>query len=313
MSQSDFDKYFLTLPPFDKTDDFYTFWNSSISTLKKTPIDAVARLNNRKTSNKFKVYNISYQGFMKTRVTGELLLPNEVDNPRVIIHIHDYNKKINVNHQMLDDTVAHYFAILRGHNDLKFEVEKEETITPGYMIENIMDIEKYYVKSVFLDIYKSIDMLRLNKKLDCSKVGIMGKGFGAAAAVFATTFSKRVGAVVLDTPSFCYLPLSQNISKNDAANEINSFIASYKSQKKTIKNNLTYFDVLNFADKIKCPVLTTVGFKDTYSPPKCIFSLFNHFLCEKSIEIYPDEGNEAGGKKQFKKSLEWIVNLLYSE
>ena len=211
---------------------------------------------------------------------------------------------------VLDNSVAHYFTILRGHNELKFNSDNEETTTPGYMIENILDIENYYVKSVFLDIYKSIDMLRLNKNLDCSKVGIMGKGFGAAAAIFASTYSKRIGGVVLDTPSFCHLPLSQNLSKSDAAKEINSYIASYRSQKNTVKKNLTYFDVLNFADKINCPVLTTVGFKDIFSPPKCVFSLFNHLLCEKSIEVYPDEGNEAGGKKQFKKSLDWLIDQV---
>ena len=76
--------------------------------------------------------------------------------------------------------------------------------------------------------------------------------------------------------------------------------------------NFCGIDSKLFSDKITCPVLTTVGFKDNYSPPKCVFSLFNHLLCEKLIEVYPDEGNEAGGKKQLKKSLQWLVNNIYT-
>jgi cephalosporin-C deacetylase-like acetyl esterase len=180
------------------------------------------------------------------------------------------------------------------------------------MIEHILDINTYYVKAAFLDVYRSIDVLRLNKDLDCSIIGLLGKGFGAAAALFTGAFSDRVKALVLETPSFSYLPLGQNISTGDAAEEINEFISSRKGKKKVVKDNLTYFDAINFSDRISQPVLATVGLKDTISPPQCVFALFNHLECEKTIEVYPEEGNEAGGTEQFKKSLQWLGERMLS-
>ncbi|HQL83535.1 MAG TPA: acetylxylan esterase, partial [Spirochaetota bacterium] len=103
-----------------------------------------------------------------------------------------------------------------------------------------------------------------------------------------------------------HLPLSQNLSVSDAAIEINEFVAALKSRKKQVKDNLTYFDALNFSDRIECPVLATVGFKDSIAPPECVFSLFNHILSEKTIEVFPEEGNTAGGNEQFKKSIGWL-------
>ena len=249
------------------------------------------------------MYDVSYKGFTKSTITGELLVPRGKQKPKVIIHIHDYNSVAEFPQQALNETAAYFFITLRGHNEIIKPAESEEEhTTPGYMIENILDRDTYYVKAVYMDVFRSIDMLRLVPEINCSSIGMIGKGLGAAAAVFSAAFTDRITALVLDTPSFCHLSLSQNLSESDAAIEINEFVAALKSRKKQVKDNLTYFDALNFSDRIKCPVLCTVGFKDTIAPPECVFSLFNHILSDKTIEVYPEEGNKAGGNEQFKKS-----------
>lgn len=311
MAFTDFDKYFLNLPPLTKESDFYYFWKKSISDVKKIRIDPVITQNEKKSTNKFDVYNATYNGYLKTQLNATLLLPNHKKNSKVIIHIHDYNSSNNYNQQSLNNKTAYFFVALRGHNTIKTNNQNEQK-SPGYLAEHILDIEKYYAKSVFLDVFRTVDVLRLIPELDCSGIGIMGKGFGATAAIFTAAFSPRIEALVLDTPSFCNLPISQNISTSDASNEINNFMKGRRNKKiqLQLKKNLSYFDALNFSDKIKCPVLTTVGFKDSISPPECVFSLFNHLLCEKIIEVFPDDGNEVGGKKQFQKSIKWLAERI---
>jgi len=311
MTSGNFDKYFLNLPPPDKKNDFDRFWDNAIQEIKKIPLETGMTKNTKKTCPGFISYGVSFKGFTKTTVNGELLMPKGKPKPKPIIHIHDYNSIYPYPWQILNNSTAHFLINLRGHHDMIAAQERPEDYrSPGYMIENILDKDTYYVKAIFLDVYRSIDMLRLVPELNCSSIGIIGKGLGAAAAIFAAVNSERVAALVLDTPSFCYLSLSQNISSSDAANEINEFATAVKSRKKQIKDTLTYFDALNLADKVRCPVLTTVGFKDTISPPECVFGLFNHLQCEKTIEVYPDEGNSAGGEAQFKKSVAWLVEKL---
>ncbi len=313
MPLSNFDKYFLNLPPQDKKNDFDQFWEKGIADIKKIPLETELVKNGRKTTHRYASYDVTYKGFTKTAVTGELLIPRGTLKPKTIISIHDYNTTAQFQQQNLDESAAYFFINLRGHADIVRPAgtkEEEEYTTPGYMVENILDRDTYYVRAVYLDIHRSIDMLRLIPDINCSAIGIIGKGFGAAAAIFTASFSNRVAALVLDTPSFCHLAMSQNISESDASNEINEFVGTVKSRKKQIKDTLTYFDALNFADKISCPVLATVGFKDTLSPPECVFSLFNHIQSEKVIEVYPEEGNTAGGNTQFKKSIQWLAKQI---
>lgn len=308
MPLSNFDKYFLNLPPLDRKPDFDQFWEKAIAETRRVPLDTELVKNGRKSTHRFTHYDVSYKGFTKSTITGGLLVPRGKQKAKVIIHIHDYNSVAQYPQQSLEETAAYFFITLRGHNDIIRPAEtEEEHTTPGYMIENILDRDTYYVKAVYLDVLRSIDMLRLVPEINCSAIGIYGKGLGAAAAAFCAAFSDRVTAMVLDTPSFCHLTMSQNLSTSDASIEINEFVATLKSRKKQVKDNLTYFDALNFSDRITCPVLATVGFKDTIAPPECVFSFFNHILSDKTIEVYPEEGNAAGGPEQFKKSIDWLT------
>jgi cephalosporin-C deacetylase len=313
---NDFDRFFLNLPPFDRENDFNSFWNEEFLELKKIPVDPVIEKKDARSSAKFEIFNTSFNGAGKCRVKGELYIPKNSNKPRIIILIHDYNHPIDISANDLETGIAYYFLQLRGHEYLPKQennnttANKEERKSPGYMKENIMDPKNYYVKNIFLDAFRAIDFLRLSGKIECDQIGIFGKGIGAAAALFASVYSDRIKALVLDSPAFSYLDLSQNISKSDASNEINSYLSLNKSKKKQIKKNLSYFDTINHSDRIKIPVLTAVGLKDTFSPPECIFALFNHLLCEKTIEVYPEDDHVAGGLVQFLKAIRWSKTIL---
>lgn len=310
-----FDKYFLNPAKIERESDFDAFWQNSISELKSFPIESSINLNTAKGGSHFRIYNGTFKSYLKTSIHFELYVGLKVNRPRVIIVLPDYNTRNLYSKNKLDHSFAYMFLELRGHHILKKgqspeeeEIRKEKS--PGFMIEGIQDPASYYLKGVYLDAIRAIDFLRLNKEVDCSSIGIIGKGLGAAAAVFCSAFSERVSSLVVDSPTFTNLTIFQNISQSDEANEINEFLDDNKPKKKLIKKNLSYFDTISFSDMIKCPVLMATGLKDLKSPPECALSLFNNLLCDKTIEIYPEEGNTAGGSTQFLKSLKFMKDKL---
>jgi len=307
-----FDKYFMNMPGLTMEDDFSKFWEKSISDIKKIPIEPEIHESKKSSTAKFRYYEISYNGFLKVKIKGFMYVPKNLERSKIIIHLHDYNRypeKDSV--KLLDDRCAHLFLILRGHEMIKNRSKDEsEDRALGFIVENIIDLQTYYVRSVFLDVYRSIDFLRLVDFIDCSDIGIAGKGFGAAAGLFAAIYSDRVKGIVMDSPLFCNIPLIQNLSESDVAREINDIIAIQKNKKGQIKKNLTYFDIINFSDNFKCPALFITGLKDTSSPTECVMGLFNRLQCEKYIEVYPDEGEKPGGDKQRKASIKWIADII---
>ncbi|EMP08952.1 acetyl xylan esterase domain protein [Leptospira interrogans serovar Pyrogenes str. 200701872] len=45
--------------------------------------------------------------------------------------------------------------------------------------------------------------------------------------------------------------------------------------------------------------------EDRISHPKSIFAFFNHLNCDKRMQVYPTEGNEAGFKDENKMVPTW--------
>jgi len=304
---SDFDKYFLHLPRISRPDDFDDFWHTAINELKKTPIDVQFIHNKRKSTGKFTVYDMTYIGYNKVQLFASLHVPDKINKPHVVILFHDYDDVTSHAQFPIDLPFAYCFVELRSHRNI-IHYDEVEIKSPGFMVEGILEKNDYYVKGLYLDGLRTIDALRLHNDLDCSKIAIVGKGLGSAVSVFTASHSNRVAALVLDTPSFCYIDMAQNIAKSIIANEINEFIEEHKNKKSVIKKTLTYFDALQFTNKISCPVLATVGFKDTLSPAECVFALFNHLQCDKTIEVYPEEGHIPGGIEQMNRMIEWIKN-----
>jgi cephalosporin-C deacetylase-like acetyl esterase len=59
-----------------------------------------------------------------------------------------------------------------------------------------------------------------------------------------------------------------------------------KLDKQTIET-LAYYDVVNFARLVKCPVYLTWGYNDNTCPPTTSWIVWNTLTCEKEKYITP--------------------------
>jgi cephalosporin-C deacetylase len=58
---------------------------------------------------------------------------------------------------------------------------------------------------------------------------------------------------------------------------------------------LSYFDTMNLADRIRCPVLVSMGLKDPVVPPETVYAMYNRIRSEKRMEAYPFGEHDGGG------------------
>jgi cephalosporin-C deacetylase len=311
-----FDKYYANFPQLTRESDYDFYWKNAISSIKQISMDRSEVDNKRLSNSKFTVSDITFKSFMKTTISARLYLPKKKDYPHPIIIFHDYLYNEPYKGYRLDESFAYLFVELRGHqvfrgisyNDI---FNNQQFESPGYMIENILDTETYYLRGVYLDCLRSIDMIRLVKAVDCNKIALMGKGIGAAAAAFCASRTDRVNALVLDSLTFADLEISQNKSAGFITSEINHFANTVRGKKRVLKRNLSYFDAVNVSDRIKIPLLMTTGIKSLSSPTECVFSFFNKSTSpDKTIEVYPNDGIEAGGEEQFQKTFEWLKSYM---
>ena len=89
------------------------------------------------------------------------------------------------------------------------------------------------------------------------------------------------------------------------AGRIAEYLRRYPDAMDRVFRTLSYVDVMNFADHIRCPVLASCGLKDTATPPECVYAAYNKITSEKTIRNYPF-GGHAIEPPQVEKALAWV-------
>ncbi|MCR9143279.1 MAG: acetylxylan esterase [bacterium] len=341
-----FDECFQTFPPISAPADLDRYWNKALLQLKKAPVDPRARLLISKSLGRESRSEVSFAAHDKTRIEGILSVPRTRGKVPAIISFHDYHDPHpDLDRSSRQEGLAHLSVYLRNHGpdspgagDAPGATGNEtggRTTTaagsrvpagvagtggatgapklPSLFRQHGLDpIEDSYVFSCYLDAVRCVDFLRLQKGIDASRIGLIGRGFGAAQAVFAAALMKdNVAALVLDRPGFLWFGAWLEDSISDLAGEMGSILGNVSPRKKgRLKKNLAYLEPLNWSESLEQPVLAAIGLEDEINPPRAAFGFFNHLKTDKSMEIYPDETTDPEGREQFKKSLRFLAEHL---
>ncbi len=335
-----FDECFQTFPPISAPADLDRYWSKALLQLKKAPVDARTRLQLSKSLGRESRSEVNFAAHDGTRIDGILSIPRTRGKVPAIISFHDYHERDpDLDRSSRQEGLAHLSVYLRGHGPTVAPdsgatgqpdgagraagsgparnpgAGRGEALTalPSHFRQHGLDpLEDSYVLACYLDAVRCVDFLRLQKGIDTGRIGLIGRGFGAAQAVFAAAMMKEnVAALVLDRPGFLWFGAWLEDSVSDLAREMGSLLGNVSPRKKgRLKKNLAYLEPLNWSEQLSQPVLAAIGLEDEVNPPRAAFGFFNHLKTDKSMEIYPDENTDPDGREQFKKSLRFFAEHL---
>ncbi|MDH5716583.1 MAG: acetylxylan esterase [Spirochaetia bacterium] len=291
-----FDECFSTYSTLtEKPKKWKSFWENELNALKEIPFEIKRGEEGELKNINAKYININFQSYNKYNIYSKLIIPKKVDlknsKSSVIVLFPDYFKNINFYEDLLKEEFAYFIIRLRGHEnyiDLRKPVsDSDQSVIKsyGFFSENLLHIKNYYMKNLYLDAYRALEVIRLQKEIDTSKIAIWGTGIGAAMAVFVSSFMKRTSALFLENPSFSHLAVTQNISKSDYAREINKYLKVNNSARISIKSNLSILDAMYFADDLDIPVCMGIDLRNKETAPHGGFALFHRLPSEKDMHI----------------------------
>ena len=137
----------------------------------------------------------------------------------------------------------------------------------------------------------------------------MSQGGGISLAVAA--LDRRPKLAMPEVPYLCHYRRALEVTDRDPYQEIALYCHRYPDREEQAFKTLSYFDNLNLADKIRCPVLASVGLQDLITPPSTIFAAYNRISAEKEIRVYPYGGHESFPTHHVHK-LAWAKRVLRS-
>ena len=154
----------------------------------------------------------------------------------------------------------------------------------GYLENGLDNRDNYYMKHVYVACVRAIDYLCSLPDWDGRNVFVQGGSQGGALSLITAGLDSRVTACVANHPALSDMAGYAEAGRTGGYphfNRGNQMLTPEKVQ------TLQYYDVVNFARNIKCPVYMTWGYNDNVCPPTTSYIVWNLITAPKDSLITP--------------------------
>jgi len=247
------------------------------------------------------VYRLVYEGAANTSIHAWYMHPNRKqpsDKPfPCIVFIHGYHGSKGSPEDHAAWLMMGYAVIaidVRGQmGDTGNNMPQEFGMVKGWMTQGILDPETSYYRAITIDALRAIHIAMELPEIDSERVFVVGASQGGGLALVVSAFEPRLKAAVAHVPNMCYMDYSI-LNSTGSITEAATLVTSKPERLPDVLRTLSYFDVMNMADRITIPVRLSVGLKDLICMPESIFAAYNRIASiDKDIEVHPFMGHST--------------------
>ena len=178
----------------------------------------------------------------------------------------------------------------------------------GYAAFNLDDRDRYYYRRVYLGCLRANDFLVSHPKWDGRNLIVTGGSQGGALTIVTAALDPRVRGLA------AYYPALSDVTgylEGRAGGWPHMFRADGPQSHRTPEKIETsrYYDVVNFARRVKVPGFYTWGFNDETCPPTSMYSAYNVIPGQKKLLLALETGHN-NIPEQVARVEAWLVAFL---
>ena len=175
----------------------------------------------------------------------------------------------------------------------------------GYLCNGLDDKDNYYMKHVYVACIRALDYLCSLPEWDGKNVFVQGGSQGGALSLITAGLDLRVTACVANHPALSDMAgyLDNRAGGYPHFNKMNQMLTSAKVE------TMAYYDVVNFARRITCPVYLTWGYNDNVCPPTTSYIVWNMITAPKESLITPINEHWTSDDTNYGQML-WLKEYL---
>jgi cephalosporin-C deacetylase len=284
--------------------DFDGFWTETLDRARMHDLEATFTPAAYKLET-VEVLDVRYSGWNGERIAGWLILPRYRSGPLpTVVEFIGYGGGRSLPYENLIFSAAgyaHFIMDTRGQGSTwgpgvtpDPDPEPGTGQHPGFMTRGIGDPRTYYYRRLITDAVRAVDAARAHPAVDDARVAVYGRSQGGGLALAAAALATDVAAALPDVPFLCHYRRAVEITDRAPYSEIATYLGIRRDSVDQTFRTLSYFDGINFAPKIKCPMLTYIGLEDDVCPPETGFAVHNAMNCPKELHTHANCAHDAG-------------------
>ena len=285
-------------PPLTKGPDFESFWKESINSLRQVDPQFELIHSPEKSTPSLNVYEVKMRSFGGTRIRGWYEVPNKEGPFPAALRLPGYGQ--NMRPVGIFKDIALLSLNPRGHGNSQEDIK---AVPKNYWLRGLDDKELYYYRGAYMDCVRGIDFICSREEINKKKIAVFGGSQGGGLSFATAALDPRVS---LCAPVVPFLANWKKYFKTSDWPEMNEWIESKEERtwEKTLET-LSYFDSMNLATRIQCPVFMGVGLQDPVCPPATNFAALNHTKGQKKYQVYARANHSLGPTHQ-ERVRDWI-------
>jgi cephalosporin-C deacetylase-like acetyl esterase len=288
---------------------FHEFWQRLVADAGEEAPDYRLDFSEERSRDRVEVWVARYASLAGKTIYGWYLLP-EASQPRpAILYLSGYGAR------PIQPPIS---LAKQGYAVLAIDVRGNPVDRPrahpfeDYCTVGIESPDTYVYREIVGHALRAVQFLASRPEIDPNRIAVLGVSDGGAIGLMLGALSPRVRAVAADAPMLCDLRLSLRAGAWPYT-EIARYAQSDPDHARAVQQTLPYFDLVNFAADIKCPVLLSTGFLDPVSLPSAVYGMFNLMAGPKELRPFPEAGHEGGGLEFWAYKLAWLAKTLNPE
>ena len=305
MATGGFDPYSIE-PTTTDPEDFDKFWDDAKAELSRVAMNPILTLMPERCTSKSDVYHVSIQNIGNSRIYGILTMPKKPGKyPAILLvpgaGVRPYSGDTNTSDQGF---ITFMIGIHGIPVDMPQQVYNDLASGPlnSYMTSKLDDKDSYYYKRVYLGCVRALDFLSSLEEFDGQNLFVRGGSQGGALSIVTAGLDSRIKALVAYYPALCDLT---GYMFGRAGGWPHLFNSDNTLKTKERIETTYYYDVVNFARRVKAPGFYSFGYNDTVCPPTSTFSAFNVITAPKELMIVPHTGH-ATVTEQTDRAWDWL-------
>jgi cephalosporin-C deacetylase len=296
--------------------DFDAFWKQTLAETRAFPLNATFAPADFGLKT-VEIFDVTFSGWQGQPIKGWFLLPRNADSPLpCVVEFIGYGGGRSFPYDWLTWSgcgYAHFVMDTRGQGSNKkhgdtpdVEPAPANCQAPGFLTRGILSPETYYYRRVFSDALRAVEAARTHPLVDADKIIVTGRSQGGGISLAAAGLDASIAVAMLDVPFLCNFQRAIEVTDSAPYAEITHFCKTQRQHADQAFQTLAYFDGMNFAVRARAKAFFSVALMDKTCPPSTVFSAYNHYAGDKSIQIWPFNDHEGGEAFQVKTQVKYI-------